>query len=215
MRIYAVADIHGKEDRKNRAIALASGSDLAIVCGDMTQFGPAEYAKEFLDEIGEVVKTLALPGNCDEWETTEAIEDSKAENLHNKTLEFMGLTFFGYGGSVPSLSVKTIFENEEERIYADLKNIAQEGSILVTHSPPKGHLDETMHGFNIGSLAILKIIEETKPILNVFGHVHERVGSEKLDDTWLVNCSAGMHGAGCYIDLDVNDKKVVNIEFLE
>ena len=218
MRIYAIADIHGKEDRKNRAISLASESDLAIICGDMTQFGPANYVREFLDEI--TVKTLALPGNCDEWETIEAIENSKAENIHDKRFEFMGLTFFGYGGSIPSLFVKTIFENEEEKIYSDLKSVTANikggaKCILVTHSPPKGHLDKTMHGLNIGSSAILKIVEKTKPVLNVFGHVHERTGAEEFDNTWFVNCSAGMHGAGCYIDIDINHKKIVNIEFLE
>ncbi len=212
MRIYAVADLHGKEKRKERAVELASTSDLTIICGDITHFGPAEHAKLFLDKIGKEVKTFALPGNCDEWETIDAIEASRAENLHRNRLEFKGFTFFGYGGSPPS-SIKTIFEDTEEEIYGGLKKIAKEGGILCTHAPPRGHLDRAMGSYNIGSSAVLRILDEKRPILNLFGHVHESSGSERYGDTWLINCSAGLKGSGCYVDL--GSAGVEGITFLD
>ena len=212
MRIYATADLHGKRDRERRAIDLASSSDLVIVCGDITHFGPADHAKSFCDEIGGI-PTLALPGNCDEWETPGAIERSRAINLHNRTYEFGGFTFYGYGGSAPSF-VNTIFENDEERIYADLKKIAiKKGGILCTHAPPKGHLDRTLGGYSIGSFAVLRIVEEESPLLHLFGHVHEGVGKERYQRTCLINCSAGFRGSGCYLDLD--SQGVNRVTFLD
>jgi hypothetical protein len=193
MKIYAVADIHGARERERRAIELASESDLAIVCGDITQFGPPEDAKRFLDKMGDVVKTLALPGNCDEPGTIEAIEASAAKNIHNNRIEFQGFPFFGYSGSSPF--------GEEEETYDSLKRLAKEKGVLCTHAAPKGHLDLTLGGYSIGSGAVLRVIEETKPVLSLFGHVHEGVGSEIYKGSWLVNCSSGWRGNGCYVDL--------------
>jgi len=211
MIIYATADLHSREDREAKAIELASSSDAAIVCGDITHFGPAEHATEFLNRMAEVAKTFAIPGNCDPLDVLEAIDRSGAVNLHGKRARFGGYDFYGFGGAIPGM-IKTIFESSEDRIYEELSSIATENGIMVTHVPPKGHLDHTLHGFNIGSESVLKILEEKRPVLNVFGHVHEGVGRDVLGSTTLVNCSAGYSGHGCYIRLDKNDD--AEVEFI-
>jgi hypothetical protein len=199
MRIYAVADIHSKEEREKKAIELASSSDLAIVCGDITHFGPAEHAKDFLSRMADTVKTLAIPGNCDPYDVLEAIDGSGAINLHKRAFKFNGFDFYGFGGAAPGM-IKTIFEIPEEEIYEGLSTIAIDGGILITHVPPYKHLDHTLHGFNIGSKSVLRVINEKRPILNLFGHVHEGAGTDAIGETTLVNCSAGYRGHGCYID---------------
>jgi len=212
MRIYAIADIHSREDREKKAIDLASSSDLAIVCGDITHFGPAEHAREFLSRMS--VKTLAIPGNCDPLDVLQAIEASGAVNLHAKAYKFNGCDFYGFGGAIPGM-IKTIFETPEDKIYEELSSIAVERGILVTHAPPKGYLDHTFHGFDIGSESVLRIIEEKKPLINVFGHVHEGVGKEELEQTTLINCSAGYKGYGCYVDIENENEEEIRVEFLQ
>lgn len=213
MRIYAIADMHSREDREKKAIDLASSSDLALICGDITHFGPAEHARDFLSRMP--VKTLAIPGNCDPLDVLQAIEASGAINLHAKAHKFNGCDFYGFGGAMPGM-IKTIFEIPEEKIYEELSRIAVERGILVTHAPPKGHLDHTFHGFDIGSESILRIIEEKKPVINVFGHVHEAVGKEELEQTTLINCSAGYKGYGCYIDVETKiNREEIKVEFLQ
>lgn len=46
--------------------------------------------------------------------------------------------------------------------------------VLVTHGPPRGHLDL----LNLGCIYLLRELWRVRPRLHVFGHVHEGVGTE-------------------------------------
>jgi Icc-related predicted phosphoesterase len=49
--------------------------------------------------------------------------------------------------------------------------------ILITHGPPYGILDETTRGReSVGCEELLKKVEEIRPVLHVFGHIHEERG---------------------------------------
>jgi len=65
MKIYSVADIHGAQFRLNLVLKNIDrySPDLVVICGDITQFGPGELAKNFLNQIP--VDTLAITGNID------------------------------------------------------------------------------------------------------------------------------------------------------
>lgn len=54
--------------------------------------------------------------------------------------------------------------------------IPQGIDVLVTHGPPRGHLDL----LNLGCVHLLRQLWETRPRLHVFGHVHEGAGREWL-----------------------------------
>ena len=71
-----------------------------------------------------------------------------------------------------------------------------EGCVLVVHSPPKGHVDGSR---SLGSEAILRTIEEHRPILAICGHIHECAGEESaVGATRVVNAGP----AGVYLDVD-------------
>ena len=53
-------------------------------------------------------------------------------------------------------------------------SIPEDVDILVTHGPPKGHLDA---GY-LGCKHLLKEVWRTKPRLHIFGHVHDGYGME-------------------------------------
>ena len=53
-----------------------------------------------------------------------------------------------------------------------------EDAVLVVHSPPKGHCDQSSAGDHLGSQAILEAIEAKRPQLAVCGHIHESWGAE-------------------------------------
>lgn len=61
--------------------------------------------------------------------------------------------------------------------------------ILVTHGPPMGTLDRTDSNEQAGDGALLDKIKEIKPLMNVFGHIHEGYGSVKKGDTIFVNAA--------------------------
>lgn len=55
--------------------------------------------------------------------------------------------------------------------------IPQDTDILITHGPPRAHLDL----LNLGCPGLLAEIWRVKPRLHVFGHVHEGYGTETLE----------------------------------
>ena len=63
-------------------------------------------------------------------------------------------------------------------------------AVLVTHGPPFGVLDKahpsTSH---LGCEELAKAIEEIKPLVHVFGHIHGGHGSSVGNGTRFVNAS--------------------------
>ena len=48
----------------------------------------------------------------------------------------------------------------------------------MTHGPPYGILDKTNDGSNVGCTTLATRLEELRPVLHVFGHIHEAHGAE-------------------------------------
>ena len=48
--------------------------------------------------------------------------------------------------------------------------------MLVLHSPPHGHCDQSSAGDHLGSPALATAIEHIQPPLAVCGHIHESWG---------------------------------------
>jgi hypothetical protein len=52
--------------------------------------------------------------------------------------------------------------------------------IVMTHGPPKGHLDKCVSGTEAGCLHLLKALKRIRPRLHCFGHIHEGWGCERV-----------------------------------
>lgn len=61
--------------------------------------------------------------------------------------------------------------------------------IVVTHGPPMGILDCTSKGLHAGCEALLKRIEQVKPKVHIFGHIHEAYGRKDINGTTFINAS--------------------------
>lgn len=207
MRILAIADVHGSVSvRKDVLTWVAEHTpNIVVVAGDITQFGPPEWAEDFLNSIP--LKTLAVPGNCDPKGVLEAIENSPAIPLHGQKVEEEGYTFVGLGGSNQT-PFGTPFELSEEEIYETLKDIMEEKAVLVTHGPARGHLDSTATAEKLGSQAVSWIVTEFKPLLVISAHIHEARGVEQEGGTAFVNPGPASQGYSAIIDLDGEEVKV-------
>ena len=51
--------------------------------------------------------------------------------------------------------------------------IPEEVDILISHGPPLGHGDQTFTGMQVGCADLIKEVRKKKPLVHVFGHVHE------------------------------------------
>ncbi|CAG8816179.1 23913_t:CDS:2, partial [Dentiscutata erythropus] len=76
--------------------------------------------------------------------------------------------------------------------------------ILMTHGPPSGILDLTASGESAGCVDLLQRIQEIKPLVHVFGHIHEGYGvlekkweaenNEDKNSTIFINASSVTRG---------------------
>lgn len=195
MKILAAADIHGSQYRLNIILKNVEKykPDLVIICGDITQFGPGEVAKNFLDQIP--VTTFAIPGNIDTADVGKAIDKSKATNIEMKKVEKGGIPFVGISGN--KLANTNLFRTGKEKMLDD-------ASVLVSHAPPHGLQDKVFLGMHAGSKELREIIDKYKPRLVLCGHIHEDPGTTTIDKTIVVNCSLGKHGEGALIEINKN-----------
>jgi Icc-related predicted phosphoesterase len=206
MKILALADIHGSWEVTYMIEELEGlyDFDLVMIAGDITNFGPAEFALDFLNSIHKPV--FAVPGNCDPPEVIDAIEKSKAINLHDKVREFGSEKFIGLGGTNGrGFTMGITFS--EDYAYSLFRNC--KGCIFLTHQPPFGILDD-VGGKHIGSRGIRDAIFEAKPKLVISGHVHEARGYEVIKETILVNPGPAKMGYAALVDLEKN-----NVEMIE
>ena len=72
------------------------------------------------------------------------------------------------------------------------KEIPEETKILVTHGPPQGHLDVSGPPYNEGDLGceLLRVrVDDIKPMIHVFGHIHGSYGYKFHNGTHFFNAS--------------------------
>ena len=71
--------------------------------------------------------------------------------------------------------------------------IPEDTDVLITHGPPNGYGDFVNNwrqpNTNVGCELLLNRILDIKPLVNVFGHIHEGYGVYTNEDTTFVNAS--------------------------
>ena len=70
------------------------------------------------------------------------------------------------------------------------KLIPPDTDILITHGPPFQILDKTTSECHVGCDMLLNKINQIKPKLHVFGHIHEGYGMIQKNETIFVNASS-------------------------
>ena len=75
-----------------------------------------------------------------------------------------------------------------ERIWAA---IPDDTDVLVTHGPPHGILDRNHGGQHIGDRDLLERVQQIRPRLHLFGHVHDSNGELVQDGTHFINAAIG------------------------
>ena len=183
MKLLAFSDIHRDLQQCARLVEASTDVDVVIGAGDFASVH--EGLEETIDALRPIERpTILVPGNnetedalraaCEGWEA--------ATVLHGEGAEIDGVSFFGLGAGVPTTPWDWSFDLSDEEA-AERLAACPEGGVLVVHSPPKGHLDA---GF--GSESILRTIEDRRPRLAVFGHIHECAGrEERLGETLIAN----------------------------
>lgn len=108
------------------------------------------------------------------------VEWRSGSNLHNvnqRRVRHGPFNVVGYHYTNPY--VTGLFEKPEEEQAADLAafdELVDSATILVTHGPPYGTLDQVEHNGSVGSRALRAFVDRCPPFLHVFGHIHQAYG---------------------------------------
>ena len=191
IRIVCISDTHGQHAK----LSVPDG-DILIHAGDFMAFGdtPKEIAdfNHWLDKQAHRFK-IVTAGNHDlmfERHPGAARELlGNAIYLENSGVEVAGLKIWG-SPVQPEFNNWAFNVARGEAIRRYWKMIPPGTDVLVTHGPPFGVLDKSHPSTaHLGCEELAKAVEQIKPRLHVFGHIHGGYGSFTGDGTRFVNAS--------------------------
>jgi len=202
MNILAVTDIHSS-GRINQTglskIITQENVDLLIIAGDLTTWGTAKLVEKILGKFNSLeIPILYIPGNMDAKKSYD-IQMTNITPLHNKAIEFSGITFIGIGGSNPTpFPCPNIFSEEEiNQMLETVKQTTEENVplILVSHAPPKNS-------------------EADKVIC---GHIHESKSISEIEKTLCINPGPMAHDSGALLKIieEKEGKYQITARFIE
>lgn len=214
MRIYAVADIHGKPEHMESIYRILDQyhPQLMVVPGDITHFFNWSTVLSQLDSLP--VPVLVVRGNTDFKRIEPRIKKAANITLLTETpLQVKGFSFVGISGTLPLPFANRVCLNEKKRLAA-LPCPMEPDTVLVVHTPPKGACDLVGKRIHAGSQNLARYIKSAAPGLVLCGHIHEDFGLKTLYQSTVVNCAIAGPGSGAVIDLEKNEHPKVNINRL-
>jgi Icc-related predicted phosphoesterase len=172
MIIDCISDLHGE-------FPTLQGGDILIVAGDLVGHSTHEAYVYFDEWIGnqDYRFKVIIAGNHDTF--IKGFEFKNCTYLEDSGCEFEGLKIWGsprslwFHGINPRCKAFTGSENDMRKF---CERIPNDINILITHTPPYGILDYSKFGSHCGSISLLHKINQIKPIISIFGHIHEDGG---------------------------------------
>jgi Icc-related predicted phosphoesterase len=192
VRVLAFSDLHWDLNQAGQLVQRSTEADAVIAAGDFAKIH--DGLEETIAALAGIsVPTILVPGNNEtEDELRNACQGWEAATvLHGEGTDVDGTQFFGLGAGVPITPWDWSFDLDEDQARERLAG-CPEGAVLVVHSPPKGHCDQSGAGEHLGSEAILETIEAKQPKLAVCGHIHESWGAQsEVGSTPVINLGPG------------------------
>src|SRR5262245_25210399 len=190
-----------------RMAPLLRTADVAILTGDITNFGDPPDAFRVVDAVrAHCPRVWAVTGNLDMVWVINAFREAGI-SLHGEGRRLGDLGVFGCGGSnITPMDTPTELEEDElasvlVRGPADVA--AAPRRLMICHTPPfDTRLDRLCNGTPVGSPAVRAFIETHRPDVAVVGHIHEGRGTERVGDTLVANPGALRDGGYVLVEDD-------------
>lgn len=196
LTVDCLGDLHGFYPK-------TPGGDLLVIAGDLVARGRLAEYKKFFEwlEIQKYEKKVVIAGNHDkelqrlDKNKLGIIFDTSAEYLCDSGTEYKDLKIWGSPWT-PKFGDWGFMCRDEDLIeHWDM--IPNDTNFLVTHGPPYGILDKCYDDRLVGSKTLLKAIDRVRPLVHVFGHIHESEGvlrkfwsiADQYGSTTFLNCS--------------------------
>ena len=192
MRLVMISDTHGRHD----LIPDLPDGDVFVHAGDFMNSGL--YPEEILSfnrwlAKQPIQRRVVCAGNHDRlFQMAGPLARQMLTNatyLENTGVAIDGVSFWGSPNTPEFLNWAFMYpRGAAARQYWD--QIPYDLDVLITHGPPFGILDQTEpKGAHLGCEELLKAIEEKKPKVHVFGHIHGGAGIFENGDTRFINAA--------------------------
>ncbi|HYI79441.1 MAG TPA: metallophosphoesterase family protein [Thermoleophilaceae bacterium] len=183
MKLLAFSDVHCDLGAIDSLVEQARSADVVAGVGDF-----ASVHEGLLETVGPLAAieapVLLVPGNN---ETADALRSATAgwdgvTVLHGESATVDGIDFFGIGGGIPTTPWDWSFDLTEDEATNMLRPLP-DNAVLLSHSPPKGHVDK-----DLGSTAVLEAAQRSDARAVLCGHIHEQWTNEsRIGDTFVRN----------------------------
>lgn len=198
MKIVLLSDTHGQ----HRKLEVPAG-DVLVHAGDICQsmgfsgrmrdLRNEEEIRDFNDWLGTLPHKhkVVIAGNHDflfqrkKWEARGLI--TNATYLEDSSCMIEGVRFYGSPWQ-PAMGWWA-FNEYREKLADRWSSIPDDTGVLITHGPPNGICDLAGGIENAGCEALLSRVREVRPLLHVFGHIHEGRGVHTEGGTFFYNAA--------------------------
>ena len=200
-RITFISDTHTKHDKVS---GFLTGGDILVHAGDLTGRGYITEIENFMkwyDNINNYDTKVFIAGNhyfgfqddnqklrglLTGYKTIDYLEDDlmMVGEDYDNMIKIWGTPwqpeFHNWAYNLP----------RGEKLKEKWDMIPTNTDILITHGPPFGKLDYVPYdGVNVGCEELMKRVEEIKPKIHVFGHIHEGYGYVFDGNTHFINAA--------------------------
>jgi Icc-related predicted phosphoesterase len=197
MRITFISDTHTKE----RNLRLPGG-DVLIHGGDIMNSGwnyadVMNFLKWFASQ--DYNELIFIAGNHDHRFETDLLDiKTMLESfptityLQDDWVEVNGVKIYGSPWQPEFYNWAFNLPRNGWELEQKWKDIPEDTDILITHGPPQGHLDASGPPWNQPNLGceLLRVrVDELKPKIHVFGHIHGSAGHKEYGGTHFINAS--------------------------
>jgi Icc-related predicted phosphoesterase len=188
MKITLISDTHG-----HHRLVQIDTTDVLIHAGDISgitkKAGVIDFFMWFSTRPAK--HKILIAGNHDASMKRNKIAIPKEIiYLQDSAINLEGLNFWGSPFTRMFKSISPIINAEKEELARlTWTKIPLFTDILITHTPPHGILDLGDDSIHKGCSLLLEKVLTIKPVIHVFGHIHEANGILKNDRTTFINAS--------------------------
>lgn len=181
MKILAFSDLHQDVPTARKILQASEKADVLVGAGDFGIQGVgAPITLDILQQAN--IPMVIVSGNHDRAQEMRELSLAweHVHFLHGDNVSINGLSFFGLGAETPARETASWSEYITDSEATQMLAGCPKTGVLVTHTPPYGFGDLQRDGTHEGSPAILQVIEEKQPLLNLCGHIHNAWGASAL-----------------------------------
>ena len=188
IRLVCISDTHS-----HKPSSIPSG-DVLIHAGDLTNLGTVDEIQEHVDWLNslEHKEKIVIAGNHDSWcdpRSRRKKDDGKEVNwgnIHYLQHSSVTLTFPQHGDrpldfygapQIPACGGDDFAFQYKRHEDAWSFTIPHSTNILISHTPPRHHLDLLA---GLGCTHLLNEVWRVRPKVHIFGHVHAGYGRQNV-----------------------------------